>query len=737
MVRPQETRQLRFRARRAEDGDVATVSVYCVDGNGDRRGDPITEKEVELRSGQTDYVAEVTLPDGGGGCSRGGGQAAGLRFGLRVQGTRNRTPSPLARVIQSLRLRLETSPETDWQPDWAGARVLLRDREADVTFEATADAAGEVAFPELTFGGEMEIRVALPRESAIRDTAATDAPWVDAAIYGVVGDDVEGDVRVLPGTPVVFRIDGPLREPLKVRCLPPPVMVDLRLAPEDAPDPAYRLSDQELRYFQAQGNAVIFVHGYNVDHGGLPKRINELDQEYRLDERISVHRSHWSAVVDDDVARPIAYDHSVLADRFPEFRRAIDYPQMVNIEPNMDPDERLNGEGAWGWLLCMEYNLNRAAGLGGENDDDWPWERYTRCIGVTWTGDNGTRNFKESQTAAVVAGRRLVPLLRQLHDAGVAVTLMGHSLGARVVLSALHVHADTGDPRRVVDSVVLWQAAVADTALSPAPDNERDDPDDPSPLGTAVFPRAHRAAERFLVLHSNGDNVLGGEAPSPGSGSLREAILGMFGGVYPKHRWRMSMNSEFRRLLEPYLGSHYRMPAPMGRETRTDYERRLDDYARRPHVRAAWSRFRNAVMDEARTASAPAPDLLPEYDLLSPVALDERITEASAKAYFDALHALWRNRFHVNHSPRSAMGYDGVDMERGGLTSDGLFTAEVTDFNQEDVLHQHSGMRVPEGLMGFERNDETLFERVYKRRIVGQLLKARTGFGSWTEYGGE
>ncbi|SEP18863.1 alpha/beta hydrolase [Aquisalimonas asiatica] len=720
MVRPQETRQLRFRARRAEDGDVATVSVYCVDGNGDRRGDPITEKEVELRSGQTDYVAEVTLPDGGGGCSRGGGQAAGLRFGLRVQGTRNRTPSPLARVMQPLRLRLETSPETDWQPDWAGARVLLRDREADVTFEATADAAGEVAFPELTFGGEMEISVALPSESAVRDTAATDAPWVDAAIYGVVGDDVEGDVRVLPGTPVVFRIDGPLSEPLKVRCLPPPVMVDLRLDPEDAPDPAYRLSDQELRYFQAQGNAVIFVHGYNVGHGGLPKRINELDRDYRLDERISVHRSHWSAVVDDDVARPIAYDHSVLADRFPAFRRAIDYPQMVNIEPNMDPNELLNGEGAWGWLLCMEYNLNRAAGLGGENDDDWPWERYTRCIGVTWTGDNGTRNFKESQTAAVVAGRRLVPLLRQLHDAGVAVTLMGHSLGARVVLSALHVHADTDDPRRVVD-----------TALSPAPDNECDDPDDPSPLGTAVFPRAHRAAERFLVLHSNGDNVLGGEAPVPGSGSLREGVLGMLGGVYPKHRWRMSMNSEFRRLLEPYLGSHYTMPAPMSRDRWADYQRRIDDYARRPEVRAAWSRFRNAVMDEARNASAPTPGLLPEYHLLSPVALDERITEARAKAYCDALHALWRDRFHVNHPPRSAMGYGGFADDRGGLDDLDLIDAQLDDFDQKDVLHQHSGMRVPEGLMGFERNDETLFAKVFQEEIWNSRLSKYTGFGAW------
>ena len=206
----------------------------------------------------------------------------------------------------------------------------------------------------------------------------------------------------------------------------------------------------------------------------------------------------------------------------------------------------------------------------------------------------------------------------------------------------------------------------------------------------------------------------------------------MFGGVYPKHRWRMSMRSEFRRLLEPSLGAHFRLPAPMPRDTRADYQRRIDDYARRPVVRAAWLRFRRAVLEEVRQASAPAPGLLPEYDLLSPVALNERITEADAEAYIDALHALWHRGFDVTHPPRPAMGYDGVDMERGGLTSDGLFTAEIADFNQEDVLHQHSGMRVPEGLMGFERNDETLFERAYQDWIWERLLVAHGLFGSWT-----
>lgn len=737
-VRPQETRNLTFRAQRVEDGDVATVSVFRVDGHGEARGTPIAETEVELRSGQAEYVAEITLPEGGGGCCQGGDGPAGLRFGLKVEGTRNRTPSPLARITQQVGLRLEASPEVDWNPNWQGARVIVREREADLTHERFADARGEVRLPELLCGGELELSVALPRKEVIRgEGAAAEDKWVDAGVYAVAGDAVDDVVRVLPGTPVVFRIDGPLAEPLKVRCLPPPVMVNIRPDPEDAPEPAYRLSDQELSYFKAQGNAAVFVHGYNVPQGDLPHRIVDVDGPFKFDERTDTRRRHWSAS-HDSVARTVAYDQPLLAQAFKGFQHAIDYPQMVVVDPSLDPDDRLNSDGAWGWLLCMEYNLNRAAGLGGGNDDEWPWEYYTRCIGVSWSGDNGRRNFKESQTAAVTAGRRLVPLLCQLRDAGVKVTLIGHSLGARVVLSALHVHAGTDSEEPLVASVVLWQAAVADTALAPAPDNEGDDPDDPSPLGTAVFPRAHRAAERFLVLHSRGDNVLGGDVGRPGNGSLREGWMGFVGGIYPKHRWSTSMRSEFSRLLEPFLGSHFMLPVPMlsSGETRAEYQRKMDEYADREDVRQAWQGFREAVMDELHHAEPPADGLLPEYNHLSPVALNEHLTEADAEAYLEALYNLWRRRFEVIHSPRPALGYSGPADERGGIHEKDLIPAGlIRDLPQGDWLHQHSGMRVPEGLRADERNENTLFEKVYQDWLWDRLLRVNQMFGAWTSNG--
>ncbi|SEO88029.1 hypothetical protein [Aquisalimonas asiatica] len=188
-VRPSERRELTFTARRAEDGVIATVSVYRVDGHGRQQGEPIASTDVTLRAGQTEYVAPITLPDGGGGCCSGGDQAAGLRFDIKSGGTRNRTASPLARVLQPLRLHLQASPDLDWSPAWNNARITILDRDTDVRHEGYADANGNA---------------------------------------------VDDEVRILPGTPAVFRIDGPLRAPLRVKCLPPVAMVNLRHALDDS-----------------------------------------------------------------------------------------------------------------------------------------------------------------------------------------------------------------------------------------------------------------------------------------------------------------------------------------------------------------------------------------------------------------------------------------------------------------------------------------------------------------------
>lgn len=90
---------------------------------------------------------------------------------------------------------------------------------------------------------------------------------------------------------------------------------------------------------------------------------------------------------------------------------------------------------------------------------------------------------------------------------GVELYVITHSLGARVALTALNLLGNIGyrDP---VDHLFLWQPAVADNALTNQASR------DVHPLGLGVFPDAHTAARRIVVLHSKGDGILGSEEAS-------------------------------------------------------------------------------------------------------------------------------------------------------------------------------------------------------------------------------
>jgi len=145
----------------------------------------------------------------------------------------------------------------------------------------------------------------------------------------------------------------------------------------------------------------------------------------------------------------------------------------------------------------MQYQLNRAAGFDPSKPDD-----YTRIVSVAWSGDVAAHDFFRSELNAQRAGRRLVPLLWQLHQEGIKINVITHSLGARVLLTALNIlgeqHTD------LLDHAFLWQPAVADNALTNRTTG------DPHPFKTGVFPYAHRAARQFAVLHSANDSILGG-----------------------------------------------------------------------------------------------------------------------------------------------------------------------------------------------------------------------------------
>ncbi|SEP09972.1 phage late control D family protein [Aquisalimonas asiatica] len=679
-MEPEQTVPVSFTAERFEDGDIATVKLYRADGSGRRIGEPIAEESVTLAAGRTLYQTELTIPSGGGGCCDPGAASAGLRFDVEAEGTRSLSLSEVATIRQGVWFRFEDVPGVD--PGILKGWLRQMPQDDDETGEpgpwhdTTVAADGLLRFPPMDSGRPMELRLAY----RVDPERHGGTEWIDAGIYALVGDDLDAEHRVTPGTPCVFQIDGPLAEPLTIRCLPPPVMVNLRPDPDNAPEPEYRLTDEQLDYFKALGNAVLFIHGYQVDQGTLPDVIRGASLE-----QISLTTYRWEAETDSLLRRGSALDEELMEANWPRLSYQPWGLRDYVLEPRLDAAAELNGTGAWRWLLSMEHNLNRAAGLDDGDTDEWRWDRYTRCVGVTWSGDHGATAFKDSEVNAVTAGRRLVPLIRQLHQAGLGISLVTHSLGARVALSALNILAQAGE-EGIVGNVVLWQAAVAQTALLPDPDQARPhggdtqgEPDEAplrDVLGTANFPLAYKAAERTLVLHTNQDNILGDHDDGSAwhawtEGEHAELLGGAVGGWYRNREVWLSMERALEPILRPLLGDLYRPVQlnPWPEETQRQYARRVERFVETMPVREAWKRVRDAMireMDRIEQRYSRGGPLLVEYDLLEPISMDGELLSRSnpqhvarLKRYMDGLFLCWLARF--NRLDSHALGHHMID----------------------------------------------------------------------------
>ncbi|MDX2164658.1 MAG: contractile injection system protein, VgrG/Pvc8 family [Gammaproteobacteria bacterium] len=184
------------------------------------------------------------------------------------------------------------------------------------------------------------------------------------------------------------------------------------------------LSEEELNYFKNQTNnkIIIFVHGYNVPAGHFGK--------------YSYLRTPEEGFTDDSV----------------------------------------NGSGAPNWLMHMEYNLNCAI----QNTYlEFPWDKkaldYRRILGIHWPGYkkiydipwSNNLNFSGMEFNALASGYALSPLIKQLHRAGIEITLIAHSLGNLVAVQLMDLLGR--EHQTFIDHVFLWQAAIAKTALSPCP----------------------------------------------------------------------------------------------------------------------------------------------------------------------------------------------------------------------------------------------------------------------------
>lgn len=289
---------------------------------------------------------------------------------------------------------------------------------------------------------------------------------------------------------------------LLITVLPPPIVIDLN------PKQPTLLNTKQLRYFKEHGNnAVLFIHGYNLslgEYGCYPNNYqiqqNNAISEHHLKDFNESSKNLSLEFTKSLYTRTIACNFAIpdeIINRFPalflyyQSRFAhISHHPAYNPEGLGKNDAFFNGTEAKHWFIHMEHNFNRAAGFDNKN-----YQPYTRTLNVHWPSGNGMTEFMTAEKMAEQSAVYFFNLLQQLIAEEIQISIVAHSLGCRVVLQALQILA-TQNPSlshlTPINQVVLWQAAIPNTAL----DND------------AIFGRAHQNTKKIILLYSKKDTVL-------------------------------------------------------------------------------------------------------------------------------------------------------------------------------------------------------------------------------------
>ncbi|AFI87160.1 hypothetical protein SA3033_03475 [Aggregatibacter actinomycetemcomitans serotype d str. SA3033] len=349
--------------------------------------------------------------------------------------------------------------------------------------------------------------------------------------YVLIKAEADGDV---------FTSDEPrfqLSNPLKVQAywqkgsyechiyatyLPPPMLLNLRFLQ----DCDKRVRDRQLYEMMAQiradgGAVTLFVHGYNVPLGKTG-RFPTYEETVQM-----------GKVTPDTPKPPYVTPVSTDEMQIPWLHYGRD--EMLNIiegkgkkadKPTYEEyDKRFNGVKALNWVPHVEYYLNLAASGKDKLDKFVDWEKYSRIIGVTWSGSVASElQFFLSEIYANESGRTLAKVLKRFIDAGININILTHSLGARVALSALNVLGDfDGAYDEKIDNLILWEPAVADNAFTDTYTRNM------NPIAMEIFPFAHKVPQQITVLYSTEDGVVAGDTKC-----WDGEITGLVGGAYTK-----------------------------------------------------------------------------------------------------------------------------------------------------------------------------------------------------------
>ena len=332
--------------------------------------------------------------------------------------------------------------------------------------------------------------------------------------------------------------------------LPPPILVNLRLRQNET---IYLNEAQIQQLIDDGGHATLFIHGYSVPLGHMGR--------FATDEELGERIQYRYRLNPEEMQRPFLHQHEELMKQLSDVvsqrrgevieihngRPYAKYPKKfghraVYAKPELtERYEKLeatyNGFKALAWLPNVEYYLNLAAAGKDELSDFDLWDKYSRIVGVTWSGSvDPDMNFFRAEMYANESGRRLAGVLKQLIDKGIRINIITHSLGARVALSALNVLGDFDDGYNdKVDNLIMWEAAVADNALTNLDNYEAKKTY--NPIAMEIFPYAWKVPKHISVLYSQEDGVLDGDR------SRRDdEVLGLLGGAYPKKYWAIGQS---------------------------------------------------------------------------------------------------------------------------------------------------------------------------------------------------
>ena len=288
--------------------------------------------------------------------------------------------------------------------------------------------------------------------------------------------------------------------------LPPPMLLNLRFKQKLSSKKRKEEINKIVQQVKADGkSATLFIHGFNVPIGAIGRFPNPTE--------LGENPAYDSLKDSRGIQAPYLYYGDIIGQRvrnvIAERRNFYEYSNRTTGGGGRDIDAQLksetqiifnsmdtkfNGKDALAWFPTVEYYLNLAAsGATSVNAKLSDWTKYSRIIGVTWSGSvDPSRTFFRAEIYANEAGRKLAKDISILLENNIQVNIITHSLGARVALAALNILGDANQPKKIKNLIML-EAAVADNAITANYTREK------NPVAMELFPFATRQLNIFVL----------------------------------------------------------------------------------------------------------------------------------------------------------------------------------------------------------------------------------------------